>query len=95
MLQAVYIICLCFLLFFPGHSLGNIKAFSYKEIRTATDNFHPKNKIGRGGFGTVYKVSVNSLTESVTAVISYFCSKMFLIFYDKLMILFCYVGYPR
>lgn len=29
--------------------------FTYKELRSATDNFHHKNKIGRGGFGTVYK----------------------------------------
>uniref|UniRef100_A0A5B6YUK2 Putative serine/threonine-protein kinase n=1 Tax=Davidia involucrata TaxID=16924 RepID=A0A5B6YUK2_DAVIN len=35
--------------------LGNIKHFSYNELRTATENFHPSNKIGRGGFGTVYK----------------------------------------
>ncbi|CAD5181997.1 putative serine/threonine-protein kinase [Musa acuminata AAA Group] len=33
----------------------NIKLFSYIELKSATDNFHPSNKIGRGGFGTVYK----------------------------------------
>ncbi|KAH7864897.1 hypothetical protein Vadar_022040 [Vaccinium darrowii] len=33
----------------------NIKTFSYNELRTATDNFHPSNKIGRGGFGIVFK----------------------------------------
>ncbi|TQD90589.1 hypothetical protein C1H46_023832 [Malus baccata] len=46
-----------------GHDLNenvleNIKAFSYNELRSATDNFHPSNKIGRGGFGTVYKMSL-------------------------------------
>ncbi|XP_048446973.1 putative serine/threonine-protein kinase [Pyrus x bretschneideri] len=35
--------------------LENTKAFSYNELRLATDNFHSSNKIGRGGFGTVYK----------------------------------------
>ncbi|KAM1108366.1 hypothetical protein ACFX2B_004960 [Malus domestica] len=35
--------------------LENTKAFSYDELRLATDNFHSSNKIGRGGFGTVYK----------------------------------------
>jgi len=34
----------------------NIRLFSYSELRSATDNFHPSNRIGRGGFGTVYKV---------------------------------------
>lgn len=38
-----------------GQPLENIKTFSYNELRTATDNFHLRNKIGRGGFGTVYK----------------------------------------
>ncbi|GLT63772.1 hypothetical protein SLA2020_363100 [Shorea laevis] len=35
--------------------LRNINLFTYKELRSATDNFHLSNKIGRGGFGTVYK----------------------------------------
>ncbi|CAL9112491.1 unnamed protein product [Musa textilis] len=39
-----------------GFSLEkNLKLFSYIELKSATDNFHPSNKIGRGGFGTVYK----------------------------------------
>ncbi|KAG6474444.1 putative serine/threonine-protein kinase [Zingiber officinale] len=33
----------------------NIKLFSYRKLRSATNNFHPSNRIGRGGFGTVYK----------------------------------------
>ncbi|XP_008802319.2 cold-responsive protein kinase 1-like [Phoenix dactylifera] len=32
-----------------------VRCFSYIELKSATDNFHPSNKIGRGGFGTVYK----------------------------------------
>ncbi|XP_058771591.1 putative serine/threonine-protein kinase [Vicia villosa] len=38
-----------------GYSLDNLKHFSDKELRLATDNYHLSNKIGRGGFGTVYK----------------------------------------
>ncbi|PSR98573.1 LRR receptor-like serine/threonine-protein kinase [Actinidia chinensis var. chinensis] len=38
-----------------GKLFENIKTFSYDDLRTATDDFHAGNKIGRGGFGTVYK----------------------------------------
>ncbi|KAJ7968532.1 Kinase family protein [Quillaja saponaria] len=38
-----------------GHPLGNIKHFSYNVIKAATHDFHSSNKIGQGGFGTVYK----------------------------------------
>ncbi|KAL9255177.1 Cold-responsive protein kinase 1-like protein [Drosera capensis] len=38
-----------------GHLLENIRTFSYNELKLATDDFHLSNKIGRGGFGTVYK----------------------------------------
>ncbi|KAJ0516881.1 putative protein kinase RLK-Pelle-DLSV family [Helianthus annuus] len=32
----------------------NLKLYSYKELRIATDDFSPANKIGEGGFGPVY-----------------------------------------
>ncbi|XP_021858299.1 cold-responsive protein kinase 1 isoform X2 [Spinacia oleracea] len=38
-----------------GHLLENIRRFSYNELRVATNNFNSSNKIGRGGFGIVYK----------------------------------------
>ncbi|URD75062.1 LRR receptor-like serine threonine-protein kinase [Musa troglodytarum] len=44
----------------------NISLFSYIELKSATDNFHPSNKIGRGGFGTVYKgILRNGVTVAV------------------------------
>lgn len=35
--------------------LEKIRHFSYNELRVATDNFSHDNKLGRGGFGSVYK----------------------------------------
>lgn len=31
--------------------------FALKQIKAATNDFDPVNKIGEGGFGPVYKVS--------------------------------------
>ncbi|KAL5054252.1 hypothetical protein RYX36_034934 [Vicia faba] len=55
-----------------GYPLDNIMHFSEKDLRLATDNYHPSKKIGRGGFGTVYQgtlkngrqVAVKSLSAS-------------------------------
>uniref|UniRef100_A0A0E0NAA9 Protein kinase domain-containing protein n=1 Tax=Oryza rufipogon TaxID=4529 RepID=A0A0E0NAA9_ORYRU len=33
----------------------NITKFTYKELSRVTENFSPSNKIGEGGFGSVYK----------------------------------------
>jgi len=30
--------------------------YSYKEIKLATNNFDKNNKLGKGGFGVVFKV---------------------------------------
>ncbi|KAE8652710.1 putative serine/threonine-protein kinase isoform X2 [Cucumis sativus] len=35
--------------------LENVKQISFNELRSASDDFHSNNRIGRGGFGTVYK----------------------------------------
>lgn len=31
-------------------------SFKYQELRMATDDFNQINKLGQGGYGTVYKV---------------------------------------
>ncbi|XP_061347452.1 probable LRR receptor-like serine/threonine-protein kinase At4g30520 [Gastrolobium bilobum] len=36
-------------------SLGNLKNFTFRELQHATYNFNPKNILGAGGFGNVYR----------------------------------------
>ncbi|XP_054811420.1 cold-responsive protein kinase 1-like [Prosopis cineraria] len=35
--------------------LHNVRLYTYKELRNATEDFSPANKIGEGGFGSVFK----------------------------------------
>ncbi|KAL1325571.1 hypothetical protein AAHE18_13G169900 [Arachis hypogaea] len=35
--------------------IQKVRLYSYKELKLASDNFSPSNKIGEGGFGSVYK----------------------------------------
>ncbi|XP_024184277.1 probable LRR receptor-like serine/threonine-protein kinase At1g56140 [Rosa chinensis] len=41
-----------------GIDIGPL-TFSFSELKTATDDFSPANKIGEGGFGPVYKGTLN------------------------------------
>lgn len=55
-----------------GTLLGKTKNFSINELNTATDNFHQRNKIGRGGFGTVYKGQLKNGTPVAVKKLSAF-----------------------
>ncbi|KAK6270369.1 hypothetical protein POUND7_007474 [Theobroma cacao] len=35
--------------------IHNVKLYTYKELKSATEDFSLANKIGEGGFGSVYK----------------------------------------
>ncbi|XP_016504108.1 cold-responsive protein kinase 1 [Nicotiana tabacum] len=48
----------------------NVILFSYKELRIATDDFSPVNKIGEGGFGSVYKGRLRSGKMAAIKVLS-------------------------
>ncbi|TYH86373.1 hypothetical protein ES332_D01G037800v1 [Gossypium tomentosum] len=38
-----------------GVKLQQLPLFNFEELATATNNFHPEKKLGQGGFGPVYK----------------------------------------
>jgi len=38
----------------------NTCSYTYRELQMATDNFNPANKVGEGGFGSVYKVILHA-----------------------------------
>ncbi|XP_042752550.2 probable LRR receptor-like serine/threonine-protein kinase RFK1 isoform X2 [Lactuca sativa] len=46
---------------FEGMEFNTI-SFSFKQLKSATDNFNPSNKIGEGGFGAVYKGTLSDGT---------------------------------
>lgn len=48
----------------------NIKLFSYEELKHATKNFHAGSRIGRGGFGTVYKGTLKNKTQVAVKLLS-------------------------
>ncbi|AQK60451.1 putative protein kinase superfamily protein isoform X1 [Zea mays] len=52
----------------PGCS--NITKYTYKELVRATNNFNPLNKIGEGGFGSVYKGQLRNGTVIAVKVLS-------------------------
>lgn len=52
------------------YSEKNIRLFSYAELRSATDNFNRSNKVGRGGFGIVYKGTIRNGREVAVKVLS-------------------------
>ena len=48
----------------------NIKRYTYRELVRATENFSPSNKIGEGGFGSVYKVICITFNREATEVVA-------------------------
>ncbi|KAE9619714.1 putative protein kinase RLK-Pelle-DLSV family [Lupinus albus] len=49
---------------------GNFRVFTYKELKSATDNFHASEKVGEGGFGSVYKGRLRDGTFVAVKVLS-------------------------
>ncbi|KAJ0653380.1 putative protein kinase RLK-Pelle-LRR-II family [Helianthus annuus] len=47
----------------PEVCLGHLKRYTFKELRAATDHFNAKNILGKGGYGIVYKGTLNDGTK--------------------------------
>ncbi|XP_050219786.1 cold-responsive protein kinase 1-like [Mercurialis annua] len=50
--------------------IQNTHLYTYKELRVATENFSPGNKIGQGGFGSVYKGTLRDGSVAAIKVLS-------------------------
>ncbi|GAA0162942.1 transmembrane signal receptor [Lithospermum erythrorhizon] len=50
--------------------IQGVNFYSYKELRVATDDFSPVNKIGEGGFGPVYKAKLKNGNMAAIKVLS-------------------------
>ncbi|CAN6568586.1 unnamed protein product [Malus baccata var. baccata] len=50
--------------------LQNVRNFKYKELKVATNDFHPSNKIGEGGFGSVFKGKLSDGVAVAVKVLS-------------------------
>ncbi|KAM0997957.1 hypothetical protein ACFX2I_007761 [Malus domestica] len=48
----------------------NVKQYGYRELQIATENFSQENKIGQGGFGSVYKGTLKDGTLVAIKVLS-------------------------
>ncbi|TYI95952.1 hypothetical protein E1A91_D01G035200v1 [Gossypium mustelinum] len=46
-----------------GVKLQQLPLFNFEELATATNNFHPQKKLGQGGFGLVYKGTLDDGKE--------------------------------
>lgn len=53
-----------------GIPTNNVRLFSHHSLRSATSMFHPSNKIGRGGFGVVYKGVLRDGTKVAVKTLS-------------------------
>ncbi|XP_035541414.1 cold-responsive protein kinase 1-like isoform X2 [Juglans regia] len=50
--------------------IKNVNLYTFKELRVATNNFSPANKIGEGGFGSVYKGKLRDGSVAAIKVLS-------------------------
>ncbi|KAI0507291.1 hypothetical protein KFK09_013415 [Dendrobium nobile] len=56
--------------FRPSEVAGNVKLYSFEELKAATEDFSPGNKVGKGGFGPVFKGTLSNGTNIAVKVLS-------------------------
>lgn len=56
-----------------------------RQIKVATNNFDPQNKIGEGGFGPVYKVNMDKVVVNFTSELFSF-EMLSSIIYEKVIL---------
>ncbi|GLT55741.1 hypothetical protein SLA2020_288350 [Shorea laevis] len=49
---------------------SNVRRFTYNSLRSATEDFHPSNRIGGGGFGVVYRGVLRDGTQVAIKTLS-------------------------
>ncbi|KAJ6334964.1 hypothetical protein OIU78_011741 [Salix suchowensis] len=47
----------------PNHHRHQCRCYSYSLLRRATSSFSPSNRLGRGGFGSVYKATLANTNQ--------------------------------
>lgn len=81
-----------------GHKVQNLRVFTFRELKQATNNFHRTLKIGEGGFGSVYKGAIKPAVgkgDPVTVAIKKLNTDGFQVLCFMFVICFCNVWIPE
>jgi hypothetical protein len=67
-------------------SSSDFTLYDFPELAAATDNFSEDNKLGKGGFGPVYKASVSNVLHRNVI------DQLLISALSSLSFLFCFLG---
>jgi hypothetical protein len=70
-----------FLIYEAAGEITNVESvqFDFSTIRSSTDNFSDENKLGKGGFGEVYRVGKHYDTKIIINCLSKFIKPLYLV----------------